>query len=147
LPGRQLLFAHDIATVLANGGEDDAGDPVLEGTGFRLVGAHGDLVEAALAYELGVGHAFTTDRCSGYFIIRQRAQCVPRVDAAIAFRGIGNGTAHVRSYEPRLTVDLDDADGVGVEGVGGKLGLQDRGAERGADGRCGRVGGSHGAGL
>jgi len=48
---------------------------------------------------------------------------------------------HIRCEEPRLTVNLDDADGVGVEGVGGKLGPQDRGAERGADGWCGRVGG------
>ena len=49
MPGRHLLFAHDIATVLANGREDDAGDPVLKGTGFRLVGAHDHLVQAALA--------------------------------------------------------------------------------------------------
>lgn len=43
--------ALDVATVLADRWEDHPGHPVLEGLGLRLVGAHHQLVEAALGDE------------------------------------------------------------------------------------------------
>jgi hypothetical protein len=56
LAGRYLFFAHDISAVLADGWEDYACYPVLEGAGFRLAGPHDQLVEAGLADPLRLAH-------------------------------------------------------------------------------------------
>lgn len=107
LPGHNLLLAHDIATVLADGREDSADHPVLEGTGFGFVRAHDEAVEAGAVDDPGSAPPHTLNPIVPYFIFCQRPRGHGRIAQA-------EDAAHVRSYEPRLPVDLDDADGVGL---------------------------------
>lgn len=48
LAGLHLLLTGHVHAILADRGKDFAGDPVLELTGLRFVGAHDELVETGL---------------------------------------------------------------------------------------------------
>jgi len=114
LPGHHLLLPHDVATVLADGGQDDAGDPPLELTGFRFVRAHDELVETAFADDQWLPCKRQVLGCPHFLVRTKRREDVRhgRRDV-LELERIGD----VSRYEPRLPVDLDDADVVGVENV------------------------------
>lgn len=50
-----LLFTLEVGTILPNSREHHLGDPILKALGFRLVGAHDQLVEAGFADDPNTG--------------------------------------------------------------------------------------------
>lgn len=120
-----LLFPGDVPTVLTDGWEDRPGDPILELADCRVGGLerHQRLVETAFGDQHNAGRLLPSDMIGSFnpvesgLVIRKMTSHLRDVGLLHAAAEIeANGEAHVTSDEPWLTVDLDDADGVGVEG-------------------------------
>lgn len=116
-------LAGHISAVLTDGREDHAGDPVLELTGLRLVGAEDQLVEAGLGNEGGGLEPFTPKQDRGEMLGILSPGLLPLIDGEApqplpsALRGIHpEGPTHVRRHEPRVALDLDNPYLAVVEG-------------------------------
>lgn len=107
----QLLLPGDIPAVLPDARQDHARHPVLKLPGLRLVGAHGELVEARLGDEGGGAPGGSQEQflaCRALLIgVKGKQHLVGSPGHVQPQR-----PTNIRRDEPGLAVDLHDADGI-----------------------------------